>query len=191
MMIEKFSSGGKFVVGVVSDTHIPDRSRFLNPQLIQSLEKHKVDLILHAGDICLPRVLDELREVAPVLAVKGNRDILFGNDLPISRTLEIKGTKILLTHGHMGLTSYWLDKFQHMLIGYRMNRYIGRLRKEMPDAGVYIFGHSHRSEVIWQEDVLFFNPGSVSIGSPPQFRRSWGLLTFNSNIYEGTIVRLN
>lgn len=191
MMIEKISSSGKFIVGVVSDTHIPDRSRFLSPQLIQSLKETDVDLILHAGDICVPRVLDELREVAPVLAVKGNRDILFGNDLPISRTLEINGTKIMLAHGHMGLTSYWLDKFQHIIIGYRMNRYIRRLRKEMPGAGVYIFGHSHRSEVIWQEDVLFFNPGSVSIGSPPQFHRSWGLLTFNDNIYEGKIMWLN
>ncbi len=191
MMIEKFTGGGKFIVGVVSDTHIPDRSRFLNPQLISSLKEQDVHLILHAGDICVPRVLDELREVAPVLAVRGNRDIVFGKELPISRTLEINGIKILLTHGHMGLTSYWLDKLQHIFIGYRMNRYISRLRKVLPGAGVYIFGHSHRSEVIWQEDVLFFNPGSVSIGSPPQFHRSWGLLTFNDNIYEGKIMRLN
>ena len=190
-MMEKFSSSGRFIVGVVSDTHIPDRTRILHPGLIQSLEKNKVDLILHAGDICVPRVLDELSEVAPVLAVRGNRDILFGNDLPISRTLEINGTKVLLTHGHMSLTSYWLDKFQHLLIGYRLNRYTRRLRKEMPGAGVYIFGHSHRSEVIWQEDVLFFNPGSVSIGAPPRFRRSWGLLIFNEKAYEGSIIALD
>jgi len=191
MMIEKFSSDGMFVVGVVSDSHIPDRTRNLHPQLIQSLVDRKVNLILHAGDICVPRVLDELGEVAPVLAVKGNRDIVFGKDLPISRTLEINGTTILLTHGHMGLTSYWLDKFQHMLIGYRLKRYISRLRKEMPGARVYIFGHSHRSEVIWQDGVLFFNPGSVSIGLPPRFQRSWGLLTFNEKAYEGSIIPLD
>ena len=147
MMIEKFSSGGMFVVGVVSDTHIPDRTRNLHPQLMQALEEYKVNLILHAGDICVPRVLDELREVAPVLAVKGNRDIVFGNDLPISRSLEVGGTKILLTHGHIGMTSYWLDKLQHMTMGYRLERYLKRVHKEMPGAGVYIFGHSHRSEV--------------------------------------------
>lgn len=190
-MIEEFSSAGVFVVGVVSDTHIPDRTRFLHPQLIQALDDQKVDLILHAGDICVPRVLDELRELAPVLAVRGNRDILFGKDLPISRTLEVNGIKILLTHGHMGMTSYWADKVQHMLIGYRLNRYIRRVRKEMPGAGVYIFGHSHRSEIIWQEDVLLFNPGSVSIGAPPQFHRSWGLLTFSGKTIEGKIMYLD
>ena len=131
MTIEKISSGGMFVVGVVSDTHIPDRTRNLHPQFIKALEEHKVNLILHAGDICVPRVLDELREVAPVLAVKGNRDIVFGKDLPISRSLEIEGTKILLTHGHMGMTSYWLDNFPHMLMGYRLDRYMNRVRNEM------------------------------------------------------------
>lgn len=190
-MIEKFSSTGVIVVGVVSDTHIPDRTRNLHPKLIQSLVERKVDLILHAGDICVPRVLDELREVAPVLAVKGNRDIVFGKDLPTSQILEINGTRILLTHGHMGLTAYWLDKFQHMLIGYRLKRYISRLQKAMPGAGVYIFGHSHKSEVIWQENVLFFNPGSVSIGSPPRFLRSWGLLTFRGETFEGIIIPLD
>jgi hypothetical protein len=189
-MIEKFSTDGSFIVGVVADTHIPDRTRLLNPKLIQALEEHKVNLILHAGDICVPRVLDELREAAPVLAVKGNRDILFGKDLPISRILEINGIKILLTHGHMGLTTYWLDKFQHLVIGYRLNRYTRRLKKEMPGARVYIFGHSHRSEIIWKDDVLFFNPGSVSIGSPPHFHRSWGLLTFTGKTFEGTIIPL-
>ena len=191
MMIEKFSGGGKFVVGVVSDTHIPDRTRNLHPQLIKALEEHKVNLILHAGDICVPRVLDELHEVAPVLAVKGNRDILFGNELPISRSLEIEGTKILLTHGHMGMTSYWLDKLQHILMGYRLDRYMKRVKNEMPGAGVYIFGHSHKSEVIWQDNVLFFNPGSVSIGLPPRFQRSWGLLTFSGATFEGTIKPLD
>ena len=191
MMIEKFSAAGLFVVGVVSDTHIPDRTRFLHPQLVQSLEEHKVDLILHAGDICVPRVLDELREVAPVLAVRGNRDIIFGDDLPISRTLEINGTKILLTHGHMGVTSYWMNKFQHIIFGYDINRYIRRLKKELPGAGIYIFGHSHKSEVIWQDEVLFFNPGSVSIALQPRNRRSLGLLTFSGKSVDATIMPLD
>lgn len=191
MIVEKFSSGGKFVVGVVSDTHIPDRTRNLHIQLMKALEECKVNLILHAGDICVPRVLDELREVAPVLAVKGNRDIVFGNDLPISRSLEVEGVKILLTHGHIGMTEYWLDKLQHMVVGYKLDRYLKRVRKELPGAGVYIFGHSHRSEVIWQDDVLFFNPGSVSIGLPPRFQRSWGLLTIRGATVEGTIMPLD
>lgn len=189
-MIEKFSSGTEFNIGVVSDTHIPDRTRTLNASLLPALEQHKVNLILHAGDICIPRVLEEMESVAPVLAVKGNRDIIFGNDLPLSRTLEVNGVKILLCHGHMGLISYWLDKFQHMLLGYRSDRYMRRLKKEMGEADIYVFGHSHRSEVIRQDQKLFFNPGSVSIGAPPAFIRSWGLLTFNEEGVTPKIISL-
>lgn len=189
-MIEKFSSTGPFTIGVVSDTHVPDRTRFLHSQLIPALKEHQVNLILHAGDICVPRVLDELSNIAPVLAVRGNRDIVFGSELPLSRELAVNGKRILLTHGHMGVTSYWLDKFQHIVLGYRMDRYMRRLKKEMGDAEVYIFGHSHRSEVIWSEEKLFFNPGSVSIGLPPLLHRSWGLLTFSGESVTASIKHL-
>jgi putative phosphoesterase len=190
-MIEKYSSPNDFIVGVVSDTHIPDRRRSLHPRLIPALREQQVQLILHAGDISIPRVLRDLEEVAPVLAVRGNRDIAFGSELPLLRKLEINGHLVLLTHGHMGITHYWLDKIQHIFKGYQPDRYIHRLERAMPEASVYIFGHSHCSEVIKDSDKLYFNPGSVSIGLPPSLKRSWGLLIFGQNSVQSTIFELD
>ena len=136
-MTEHIFSSDNFRVGVVSDTHIPDRARNLPSALLKGLEENEVDLILHAGDISIPRVLDELCEIAPVLAVKGNRDLLFGEELPLVRVIEINRFVVMLTHGHMGLVSYWLDKFQHLVSGYSSNWYINRLVNAAPNASVY------------------------------------------------------
>jgi putative phosphoesterase len=184
---ERFESAPEFQVGVISDTHIPDRTRRLPNGFLSDLDQYHLDLILHAGDISVPRVLDELKEIAPVLAVKGNRDLVFGNELPISRSLEINGHKVFLSHGHMGAFSYWMDKFQHVVKGYRSDRYIKRLMNAAPDASVYIFGHSHSVEEIRQDGKLFFNPGSVTFALLPETRKSWGLLSFSSTRVESQI----
>lgn len=186
-MIERFFSSETFRVGVIADTHIPDRARSLSQGVLDGLQSSKVDLIFHAGDISIPRVLSELGEIAPVLAVRGNRDLLFGDGLPLSRLLEINGHKILLTHGHMGIFPYWIDKFQHLTLGYRSDRYIKRLVTAAPDASVYIFGHSHSVEEIRRDGKLFFNPGSATFSLPPETRKSWGLLTFNRDVVNSKV----
>ncbi len=178
-MIERFSSSTDFVVGVVADTHVPDRRASLHPQLIPSMAAEKVQLILHAGDICVPRILRELEEVAPVIAVRGNRDLVFGSELPLSRRLEINGHPVFLSHGHMGMASYWLDKVQHALRGYQADRYLRRMTQADPHAEVYIFGHSHCAEEIQRQGRLYFNPGSATFALPPETRRSWGLIVFS------------
>lgn len=188
--MDQVFSSPSFVIGVVSDTHIPDRTRSLHPRFLTGLAENRVDLILHAGDISTPNVLAELSEVAPVLAVKGNRDFRFTN-LPSFLKLEVNGVKIFLAHGHMGFSSYWMDKIQHTIKGYRSDRYIQRLTRAMPDAAIYIFGHSHSSEIIWQERKLYFNPGSVSVGLPPDFKRTWGILEFNDNHVDARIIPLD
>ena len=85
-------------VGVVADSHIPDRMRALPPTALEALAG--VDAILHAGDICVQRVLDALAAVAPVYAVRGNRDLLLR--LPLDRELSFEVVKVGLTHGHGG-----------------------------------------------------------------------------------------
>ncbi|MFZ3078594.1 MAG: metallophosphoesterase family protein, partial [Bellilinea sp.] len=72
-------------LGVVADTHIPDRVRSLHPDLLPGLSAAKVEAILHAGDICSPAVLAVLSQVAPVVAVRGNRDWAFAGTLPWAR----------------------------------------------------------------------------------------------------------
>jgi putative phosphoesterase len=75
-------------LGVIADTHIPDRARSLDPQLLSIFDAAQVKAILHAGDVCVPRILDELGEIAPVHAVRGNRDLWALRQLPLS--LEIR-----------------------------------------------------------------------------------------------------
>ena len=64
------------LIGLISDTHIPDRRVKLPEKVLETFEN--VDLILHAGDITSQRVIDELEKSGPVIAVKGNRDRVVG-----------------------------------------------------------------------------------------------------------------
>ena len=189
-MTEEFFSTGTFIAGIVADTHIPDRTKHLHPELISSMQDNGVQLILHAGDISVTRVLRELEEVAPVRAVRGNRDLAFGSELPVSRRIKINGHRVFLTHGHMGFVSYWLDKIQHVVKGYRSDRYLARVSQADTEASVYIFGHSHCAEEIRTDGKLFFNPGSATFALPPETRRSWGLMKFSADSIESRILYL-
>jgi putative phosphoesterase len=152
------------VVGIVSDTHIPDRVRALHPALLDELRSHQVDLILHAGDISVRSVITQLEAVAPVYAVTGNRDILLVNEYPVSQTLKIHGTVLALTHGHLNPPTYWLDKFAYITRGYSFARYQKRLVRAFPKADIIVFGHTHHAENRRVGKKLYFNPGSVSRG---------------------------
>ncbi len=160
-------------IGVVADTHVPDRAVRLNHGLLPALRGHKVDHILHAGDICRPDVLEELGEVAPVTAVRGNRDWAFSGSLPWARTVELAGVSIGLVHGHGSLTDYLWDKIQYLVEGYRLERYLQVIRKRAPQAQVIVFGHTHRPANVVVDGVLYFNPGSANF-SPPERHGSPG-----------------
>ena len=60
------------VIGLLSDTHVPVRAKCIPKEIIQTFEN--VDYIIHAGDLVELSVLDELEQIAPVLAVHGNMD---------------------------------------------------------------------------------------------------------------------
>jgi hypothetical protein len=156
-------------VGVVADTHVPDRAWFLNPNVISILRNAGVSAVLHAGDVCSPPVLEQLGEIAPVFAVRGNRDIWLLAGLPSRLTVEFEGVTIGLTHGHGGFLSYLSQKLCYFIRGYQFHYYQKRLRKEFPCARAIVFGHTHRSENRWADDVLIFNPG------PASYLR-WGLI---------------
>ncbi|MCX6056377.1 MAG: YfcE family phosphodiesterase [Chloroflexi bacterium] len=165
-----------YKIGVLSDTHIPDRAVALDSSLIPALKAEKVDVIFHAGDVSVQRVLSELDLIAPLIAVRGNRDFLIRKNIPKIRVIEKFGVTIALMHGHIDLKTYWLEKIQYLVTGYQRSRYLPRLRRAAPEALVYVFGHSHRAENFWQDGKYFFNPGSMSVGDTPEFKRSWGLL---------------
>src|SRR5512143_3962257 len=93
-------------LGVIADSHIPDRMRDLPQGVYPALAG--VEAILHAGDVCTQRVLDALAAIAPVYAVAGNRDFFL--KLPLERQLTFDGVTIGLTHGHGGWRGYLREK---------------------------------------------------------------------------------
>lgn len=130
------------LLGLVADTH-----GRLRPEALAALEGS--DLLLHAGDVGRPEILDELRRLAPVHAVRGNVDGgAWAEALPLHLSLDVEGLRLLLHHGHL----------------------------EPPPEGVsaaqvIVQGHSHRPEIVRGDDgsgpVLRVNPGSAG---PRRFR---------------------
>jgi putative phosphoesterase len=171
-------------IGVIADTHIPDRLPKLHPGILDLLQSYSVSQILHAGDICTPRVLDELGQIAPVMAVKGNRDFIFNDNLPLVQHFHVNGWQIALMHGSGTHREYWFDKWQYVLHGYRIERYKTLVMRTAPAAQIIVFGHTHRPLNEWVNGKLLFNPGSASFGPPEGGSPTLGLLRFHS---DGTV----
>ncbi|MBV8510329.1 MAG: metallophosphoesterase family protein [Xanthobacteraceae bacterium] len=124
---------GDILVGVISDTH-----GLLRPEAVDALRG--VELILHAGDVGKPEVLDQLRQLAPLFVVRGNVDHGdWASPLPVSEIVEIGGRSFYMLHD------------------------IGELDLDPPTAGfaAVVFGHSHQPSIETREGVLFLNPGSA------------------------------
>jgi hypothetical protein len=130
-------------VAVLADTHAPRRWRSCPAPVAEQLRG--VDLILHAGDVCIPAVLDELAGFAPVRVVRGNND---GPDVaawgaPDTLELDAAGLRLAMVHD----------------AGPAQGR-PGRLRRQFPAADLVIFGHSHIPLDHSEAGRRIFNPGS-------------------------------
>lgn len=126
-------------VGLVSDTH-----GLLRPQVLAFLRGS--DLIVHAGDICDPRILEELATLAPVTAVRGNNDRGAWAE-------RLRDTELLQ------IGEVWLYALHDL----------SQLRIYPAAAGVHVVvsGHSHQPLVEQRDGVLYVNPGS---SGPRRFR---------------------
>lgn len=130
-------------VVVVADTHAPRRWKSCPPLLAASLRQ--ADAILHAGDVCIAPVLDELAQYAPVHAVVGNNDgpdVAAWGALPTLRT-ELAGLRIGMIHDS----------------GAKDGR-LRRMRAAFPDVELVVFGHSHIPLDASDRGFRIFNPGS-------------------------------
>jgi putative phosphoesterase len=134
------------LIGVISDTHIPERASKMPEMVLKTFED--VDIILHAGDLVSLAVRDELEELAPTTCVMGNMDRYQGLKLPKRKVLVIDGVKIGLDHGEV----YPRGDTQQL-------RYIGL------EMGVkfLITGHTHWSFIHEIEDMVLLNPGSPTV----------------------------
>ena len=156
-------AGVMTVLGVLADTHVPDRAAQLNPRVFEIFRQAGVKAILHAGDVSVPGVLQELEEVAPVHAVRGNRDIFSLRKLPLRIKLNISGVTIGMAHGHGTFSRYLLDRL-HSVVGENLDgSYFKRMLQAFPKVDVIVFGHLHIPCNLSLEGKLLFNPGSASV----------------------------
>lgn len=124
------------LIGLISDTH-----GLVRPAVHEALKG--VELILHAGDVGGPEILDELRLIAPVWAVFGNTDPPGAPYLTPAIDIDIGGVRIHVSHGHE-VGSPTPEKLAA--------RY---------DSGVVVYGHTHRQLVTTLQGRLFVNPGAA------------------------------
>jgi len=133
-------------IGVLSDTHIPVVAPCLPEEVLDVFEREKVFLILHAGDVVVQKALDQLLEVAPVMAVRGNMDSpSLQQALPIKDIVLVDRTRIGLVHGWgppQGLAERVMEAFSG----------------EHVDC--IVFGHSHVPVNKRVKNILLFNPGT-------------------------------
>jgi putative phosphoesterase len=168
--------GATTILGVIADTHVPDRIGHLRSGIIQAFQSASVNAILHAGDVSVPRVLEELTQVAPVYAVRGNRDWVRLGNLPLRLNLTFGDYQVGLIHGQGNLRRYLLNKLDYYRKGYQFDLYREYLVDEFPQEDVIIFGHSHVPVRKWINSQLLFNPGSACCWSDDGLPPSIGLL---------------
>ena len=120
-------------IGILSDTH-----GLLRPEVLAALAGS--DAILHAGDVGDGPILEALRQIAPVTAIRGNIDRRGAASLlPPTEAIELQGRLFYLVHALADLD----------------------LNPVAAQVSAVISGHSHKSSVLWKEGVLYLNPGSA------------------------------
>jgi putative phosphoesterase len=148
-------------IGVISDTH-----GVLRPEAVKAL--HGVDLIIHAGDVGRSDILDDLRQIAPVVAVRGNTDREeWARTLPYTEQVQVDQHLIFVLH----------DLYQ-----------LG-LTPEVHGITAVISGHSHKPAIEHRRGVLYLNPGSAG---PRRFHLpvSVALIRITAHGLEPKIVEL-
>ena len=121
------------IVGVISDTH-----GLLRPEATEALKGS--DLIVHAGDVGGVQILEQLRDIAPTFAVRGNVDTgEWAKALPMTDVVEVGQLQLYVLHDVAALD----------------------LDPRAAGFAAVIYGHSHRPDAEIRHGVLFLNPGSA------------------------------
>ncbi len=152
----------KMRIGVISDTHGLLREK------VGELFKG-VDLIAHAGDIDCPEVIEVLKNIAPVIAVRGNMDRgEWGQSLRQTEVFEARGIPIYMLHN-----LYDMDA-DPKTAGFK----------------VVISGHTHLPKIGRKDGVLFLNPGSAG-PRRSDYPISVAILSIYNHVAEAEIIRLD
>lgn len=162
-------------IGVVADSHVGEFLEAIPEAALAAL--HGCDLILHAGDLSVPSVLDDLGRIAPVVAVRGDHDRLGGLALPETAVVTVAGRRIGLVHGDRSRLVDSSIVAASVLAGrplaYRAGLSRALLRRLGPVDAI-VFGHWHEPVTAWVGGTLLFSPGalcpwgSLEGGTPPR-----------------------
>ncbi|MCU0652376.1 MAG: metallophosphoesterase [Candidatus Omnitrophica bacterium] len=161
-------------IGVISDTHIPDRASQIPAQILEDFKN--VDMVIHVGDLVDLVVLDQLRSVCKnVVAVWGNMDPYeVREQLTEKEIIKAGSHRIGVMHGFGSpgrLIEFLTEKFKNDAVD------------------IIIFGHSHLPCNEKRGDILFFNPGSPTdkIFSAVN---SYGMIEVNDTV-EAKIIEIS
>ena len=160
-------------VGLISDTHIPKKA-YAVPKRVFEVFKN-VDYIIHAGDIVELSVIDDLEQIAPVLAVQGNMDgIDVANALPKLNSLRVFDWKIGVMHD------------PDITFG------LGKMRELVKENGfhVFVYGHTHIADIKWEDKTLYINPGSATVPPSPMGKTSVAVLKISREKIEPELIDL-
>lgn len=129
---------------------------------------HRADHIIHAGDVGEPEILDQLKAIAPLSAIRGNIDkAAWARDLPETEAVEIGGVSIYVIHDLAQLD----------------------LKPQAAGFVAVICGHSHVPKQEMLDGVLYFNPGSAG---PRRFKLpiTIGKLMVRRGTIRGEIIQI-
>jgi len=163
-------------IGVISDTHLPYRGMALWDEVERAFLG--VELILHAGDIVHPLVLDRLQGIAPVVAARGNNDHGIDDErIKECQYLELHGQRLAMVHDM---------EPEDRPIDYLRTAYLGGAHVD-----VIVTGHTHFERLDFRDGVLQINPGSATLPHLQTYRLGTvALLEWNERGIEARILRL-
>jgi uncharacterized protein len=161
------------IIGLISDTHIPSKAACVPKEVFKIFEN--ADYIIHAGDLVALSVIDELEQIAPVLAVHGNMDgPEVSSFVPAVNSLKICDKKIGVVHDPSALFS---------------NSSLPEIA-EKNGFDVLVYGHTHTSSIVWEGKILLINPGSPLTPTSPLNKASVALLKVAKDSIVPEIINL-
>ena len=149
-------------IGVIADSH-----NLIRPEAMAYLQGS--ELIIHAGDIGSPEIIAALKQIAPVIAIRGNIDKgSWADAYPSTETVEVESRRIYVLHD------------------------LHELRIDPSQAGfdVVISGHSHKPQIRRDAGVLYVNPGSAG---PRRFTLpiSVAKLSLTTNFVDARLLKVH
>jgi putative phosphoesterase len=173
-------------IGLISDTHIPQAASKL-PEVVFKVFT-SVDLILHAGDIYNKSVLDDLEDLAPVLAAEGDDDYpdtIRDKRVKEKHVLQVEGKTIWLIHENP-FSSFTMISQPQSWENYTMQKW-SKITK--PD--VIVFGHEHRTHTETVDDILMISPGSPTFLHYKKGLGTLGILDISPDKIDYQIINLS